>query len=272
MPYQVQGLVSFGESLIKTLDLDPVYVMLHRAELSPRGLRRWLLAYCCFYHSGVSCWITEHQNFWVAMMEAAANEGHKFPRGTERRHFRGGLALKSVRDLKRRYGEPEGFIDYISASERPGNSPVDFSLVFERAQEPVGFGPWIAFKVADMIDRCGVRQVRFEGSEPFMFKDPVMGLKLYQEHYHLTHLKPSAVVAKLLKAFANLSSPPLFDRPINIQEIETALCKWKSHLNGRYPVGKDTKEILHHLYGWGPLSNRMRATVAQMEEDVKAKT
>ena len=256
--YPVQGIVAFGRELLRTLDLDPVYVMLHLARLDQQRLRRWLLAYCCFYHSGVSCWIADHKKFWEALAEAAANENRRYPRGTERRHFRGRLALKAVKDLSERYKEPEGFLDHISASHQRSRDPIDFKVVFERAQEPVGFGPWIAFKVADMVDRCGIRPVRFEGSEPFMFKDPAMGLKFYQERYGLTHLSTTDTMARLISEFKGWDAPPGFDRPVNVQECETVLCKWKSHLNGRYPVGKDTREILHHLEGWGPLADKMK--------------
>jgi len=38
-------------------------------------------------------------------------------------------------------------------------------------------------------------------------------------------------------------APPWFDRPLNIQEAETILCKYKSHTHGHYPVGKDVAAV-----------------------------
>ncbi|GAG17632.1 unnamed protein product, partial [marine sediment metagenome] len=35
-----------------------------------------------------------------------------------------------------------------------------------------------------------------------------------------------------------------------LQEVETVLCKWKSHMNGCYPMGKDTREITEGLAPW----------------------
>src|SRR6185437_10528018 len=66
--------------------------------------------------------------------------------------------------------------------------------------------------------------------------------------------KRNQVVAHLARQFGDLLAPPWRDRPVNIQEIETVLCKWKSHLHGRYPVGKDTSEVKHGLYAWGKCS------------------
>ena len=49
-----------------------------------------------------------------------------------------------------------------------------------------------------------------------------------------------------------LLGPPLYDRPIGLQEVETVLCKWKSHLNGHYPLYNDTDEINHGMINWLP--------------------
>jgi hypothetical protein len=51
----------------------------------------------------------------------------------------------------------------------------------------------------------------------------------------------------LKRKLGTLKAPPRFERRINIQEIETILCKWKSHINGHYFVGKDIQEIRHGL-------------------------
>lgn len=34
-------------------------------------------------------------------------------------------------------------------------------------------------------------------------------------------------------------APPRFDRPLNVQEAETVLCKWKSYSGGHYEIGED---------------------------------
>ena len=56
---------------------------------------------------------------------------------------------------------------------------------------------------------------------------------------------------ELIKALGTYQAPPQMDRPINIQEVETILCKWKSHLNGHYPTGNDIAEVRHGLVKYG---------------------
>ena len=46
----------FGAQLLETKDLDPVYVMLHEADLGKPTLYRWLIAYWAFYHCGTAAW------------------------------------------------------------------------------------------------------------------------------------------------------------------------------------------------------------------------
>jgi hypothetical protein len=75
------------------------------------------------------------------------------------------------------------------------------------------------------------------------------------------------VLAKLEAKFSSFQAPPLYDRPVNVQEVETILCKWKSHTSGHYPVGKDIKEIRHNLEGWGPLADHL---VKFLPKDFKA--
>lgn len=143
---------------------------------------------------------------------------------------------------------------------------MDFSSVSARVQELRGFGPWIAFKVADMIDRLGMGAVDFDEAGVFMFKDPAKAALILRGkqdgkdyiHHGTKEQQGRAiheVVTYLVGVFDGLSAPPLYDRPIGLQEVETVLCKWKSHLNGHYPLGKDTCEINEGLVDWLPHSD-----------------
>jgi hypothetical protein len=263
----ITDVIPFGEALLETEDLDPIYCALVRTEdLDRRTLNRWLLAYWCFYDAGVASFIAESnspESFWTWMFEAARNEeetpiGTRWKRGAERRHFRGKLALASVEDLHARYKSfPEQMAEVcasrsFSGSLRPAPAPV--RKVFSNVKQHVGFGGWIAFKIADMVERVMRCPVDFDEGSVFMFKDPKIGAAMVRERYGV----PDAV-AYLQKALGGRSAPPLHDRPVGIQEIETVLCKWKSHANGRYYVGKDTKEIRESVRPWirvSPLARR----------------
>src|SRR5690606_34363348 len=99
------GIVPFAQHLLRTGDLDPIYLALNKVQWPEAQKYRWLVAYCAFYHAGVACYMSEFRGFefWSCMMQAAANEdGHgpavlpRWPRGHERRHFRGEQAVKGI--------------------------------------------------------------------------------------------------------------------------------------------------------------------------------
>lgn len=271
--YQRLDILSFGRHLLESGDLDPVYIALPKAVTDTKQLHRWLIAYWCFYHCGLASWASEFEgeDFWTALRLAAANEepsplGDRFPRGHERRHARGAQGIDMVAGLHLRYGNsPEGMVDYI-VSAAP-----EYERVAGHTREHKLFGPWISFKVCDMVDRVLGVPVNFSEAAVFMFTDPVKAaLILWRQEYNLPEAaKPRdqtavihSVVEYLKGAFSAHKAPPLYDRPVDLQEVETVLCKWKSHLNGHYPLFNDIDEIRAGLWQWG----RECATAAKMHE------
>lgn len=272
----------FGRQLITSGDLDPIYVMLVRAVeqdlMSIPQLHRWLVAYWCFYHAAVASYLCVNPGaqFWDDMRVAAENVqptpiGGRWPRGHERRHFRGKVAQDSLDDLIHRYGnKPEAMVEgIIYRSDQPGAvfagakgfpRALPFGLIAHRVQQHRGFGPWMGFKIADMVDRVLNVRVEFTNAAVFMFKDPeTAAMMLWEQregHAYPAGSRPkrevilNGVVGYLERKFSDLTAPPFADRPINIQEVETVLCKWKSHLNGHYPLNNDINEIRAGLTEW----------------------
>lgn len=249
----------FGKHLLDTNDLDPVYVALVRAALPKTQLHRWLLSYTMFYHCGVASYMSELESadFWEVATTAAINEqeapnGGRWPRGSERRHYRGQQAVRSVEELRERYPAPEDFMTYVAGA---GGS---FHEVSKRAQSHRGYGPWIGFKLADLVDRVLGIPVEFDNAAVFMFKDPEKSaMMLWERRQGQPNARPKreaalkAITDYLLDYFKDYDAPPLYDRKVNIQEVETILCKWKSHMNGHYPEYNDIDDLLGGLEGWG---------------------
>lgn len=264
--YPRLNIEDFGAHLLKSGDLDPIYIALHRAKFETGQLYRWLIAYWCYYHAGVASFLSEKEgpDFWRWMNIAAENApeaptpfGARWPRGHERRHYRAAIATSSVAYLRSRYPEPESMVRYLASAADP--APLPFRTVSSRAQEWRGFGPWIGFKIADMVDRCLGDAVNFSTDDVMMFKDPEeAALKLWKMRQGFPESavpkdKRAAietVTAYLIDHFKGFSAPPLGDRPVNIQEVETILCKWKSHMNGHYPLNNDIIEIGDGLTPW----------------------
>jgi hypothetical protein len=242
----------FGEALLRSGDLDPIYIMLTGAKLEEPVLKRWMLAYWCFYHAGVASTIATAPDFYSTFERAVS---FKWPRGTERRHFRGKACDKTLEFFRREYPNPESAVDFVRAPT--------FAEVSERAQLWPLFGPWISFKVADMLDRVMGWRVDFSQCALGIYSEPAAGAAIVAQQRGITGLQPgvettSKIVDVLTREFAHHYAPPFGDRTVNVQEVETILCKYKSHLNGHYPVGKDTREIKHALAGWGPLADKLK--------------
>lgn len=262
----------FGEQLLLTNDLDPVYVALKSNYFQdhPDVLHRWLLAYWCFYHVGVASWMADRteKDFWEGMEVAARNQtpsplGHQilWPRGAERRHFRGAAAIESVSRLKEKFPHPEKAVKWLCENARSlsyygVNEPVTFSNISKLVQSWTGFGPWIAFKVADMMDRVLRVEIRFDQNPVVLYDPPREALKTVadqrEESIELTLLY-------LTSYFSTHLAPPSLDRWCGVQEVETILCKWKSHQNGRYQIGHDIRELREGAGFWVKYSETARA-------------
>lgn len=260
--YERLAIEPFGRHLLRSGDLDPIYLALHRVEWDFAQKKRWLVAYWCFYSAAVASYLStpgHEADFWQWMKKAAENTepcvAGRWPRGHERRHFRGAQGVRAVAELAERYPHPEQMVDALVLGGH------HFKDVAQIAMGHRGFGPWISFKICDMLDRCMSWQVLFDRDDVFMFDSPKeAALMLWAERAGYSgsvYVRPkdekgavNTVVDHLCQVFKSYKAPPLDDRPVNIQEVETILCKWKSHLSGHYPLNNDIDEINVGLRPW----------------------
>lgn len=279
--YERLQVVEFGKQLILSQDLDPIYSALRATKWDPERTMRWLLAYWCWYSAATACYCAEapdDKDYWVRMLRVAKNEeptpfGGRWERGKERRHARGTAGVKMVEHLKGRFGDPSPLLRVADMTIAPFEKPEIGSKfmkgedntcasLMKRVKSYYLFGDWIAFKVADMAERVLGIPISFKNAEVFMFKDPVeaalMVWRLHGNQHESAKPKDrsvaiSKVVTWLRSEFAGLEAPPLGaqrKREVDLQEIETVLCKWKSHVNGHYPLFNDIDEINEGLLPW----------------------
>jgi len=246
----------FGADLIATYDLDPIYPMVAAAVTDWNRKLRWLLAYWCFYHAGVASAIAERpaKDFYMLMHRGAVDG---WPRGMERRYFWGDLALDTIRGLHDNFSSPEAAVEYMTNHK-------DFQSLSKAVQSCYGFGPWIAWKVGDMAERVLCHPVSFSDSTLGIYRDPVQGaawIKFGDKRHAITEDELGEVVEMMENEFSGHLAPPYQDRPINIQEVETVLCKYKAHCFGHYPYGNDSIHVAKALDGWGDLAQHMKKTL-----------
>jgi hypothetical protein len=243
--------VAFGKQMIKTGDLDPVYIALYDSQFNTAQVARWMLAYSCLYHLAASVYISERkgQDFWNLLEKAAINEGLKWPRGSERRHWRGHSSIECVNWIRLHFKQPEEVMkDW--ATPTFGDGTLTCANVLHNVQQFPYYGPWISFKVADLLDRVAGVKVDFTNFELGVYSEPRKGAALLlsgDTEQKITDGELRSVTEALGKALGPLKAPPDYKRRINVQEIETVLCKYKSHVGGHYPPGKDTLEVYHGL-------------------------
>lgn len=252
----------FGERLLDTGDLDPAYIALWGAKLPEDQLKRLLLAYFCFYHLGVAAFISEFEgaDFFECLLQAAENKcpymvdgvmRERWPRGVERRHFRGPDCLNAVNWLRlQEPRSPENLINRLIGNVCK-NAPLRLQDILDRIQAWPLFGPWIAFKAADMLERVLDVPIYFPDDLAIMYKEPRAALDLFE-------LSEQESNRQLLSWFERFPAPPSNNRPCGVQEVETCLCKWKSFLHSHYWIGKDIEEVQSHLVGWGNIARKLR--------------
>jgi len=246
------GVVEFGRVLLETEDLDPLYVILYKSGMKRAQLCRWLVCYFCYYHAGLSCWASEQRKFW-ATLDRIARAGTEYPRGTERRHFRGKLAIESIQRMREGFSTAEEVVDYWAEGGPTASG------VCDRVTSLYGFGEWIKWKVPDVLERLGLARVDFvEDDLDLMFSTSKEGA---EEVCEVCRVGGRAVLHSahryLLQELGSYKAPPRYERAINVQETETIFCKWHSHRTGHYWPGKDTLDI------WEGLGRYRKAKTAQ---------
>lgn len=266
-------LVPFGKALFSSADLDPIYVALGPALSKQPQLYRWLVAYWCFYHAGFACYASEHEgaDYWEILERAAANAdlppvGDRWPRGTERRHFRGEASKRAVAKLRKAYRQPEQMVDRLL------DGPSDIRSVIDRVREHYLFGPWIAFKVADMLDGCVGAKVLQNDMTLFLYDTPRESIQLNIEADNIPgvsakNLSPDSFIKAMRWLQRELRECQIPHKPHSTPDwfsIETVWCKHLSHCHGHYPLYKDIYEIRHGLEPWLSVSKTAKRFFAAM--------
>jgi integrase len=176
--------------------------------------------------------------------------GGRWPRSPERRHFRGDKCVNAIRYLSTR--EPSNWVN--SLLDRKTHERVMY-----RAQTWPEFGPWIGFKIADMLEVVCGAPISFSRDIPLIYKEPRACLDILSQELGCS---PRTVLDSLISYVSHFPEPAAGRRQCGVQEAETVLCKFKSYRNGHYFVGKDTTEIRHALTGWGSTADHLLQRIA----------
>lgn len=235
----------FGQRMIDTQDLDPVYSLLWHTHMDRDLFKHWLLAYLSFYHAGTASWVCNSKgqaDYWGRMHTAAGSKD--YPRSSERRHFRGKFATEVVARLSK-VGVP-GLLQFLDTQKT-----LQARDVISQVKTWYGFGDWVAFKMADIVERVGHTSVQFDKATA-MYESPRKGADLVWDLYHEPQESTAAQrldwsIGYLQKKFDQQLAPPRYDRKIGFPEYETLFCKFAAYHSGHYEIGEDVASVRKSL-------------------------
>jgi hypothetical protein len=221
----------FSEDAVRTEDLDPSYCMVARAKIDEASKKRFCVGLYMYYDNGLACKMAEYQgeDFWD-YAEKIFPTAH---RATERRHWRGERGWKSLQAMKKFAGKhPETFMDKLF-------SPTYMEMRQKIKENLYGFGDYFTWKIADMQDRCFNEKCDFSGAEKHLVKLPIEGFEYMAAQDKRTTEPLFQYIESTIKDLQHLKAPPYYDRPLNIQELETVACMFHTVVVNNYKVGGD---------------------------------
>lgn len=259
--------ISWGRKCIEAGDLEPLDSalshmvadgLMDRAQLS-----RWWIAFWGVYNIGAASYLSEQtETFWSALYDAAANDepsplGERWPRGAERRHWRGQNAKTAVSWMWTNYPKgPEGIMDFLYQDG-------DFLKTKKRAKSLPQFGEWASFDVV----YTGLCHFGWSGHIPVnldaFFRIPQQGAKEAGEYWGCT---PDEALMRVMDGIVDVPVPPghLTKRMCRAGEAETIFCKWMHASHGSYYIGKDTRDMHATLTKWSTVSPTAIALKARL--------
>lgn len=237
--------IPFVNKKLSIGDVEPMYGAIVEAVPSRATREMLCMGEGLADHLGLAATMAEGpaSSFWERA-EAFVRQGQ---RGGARRHFRSTKALRAIEELDRRFPVLHSFF---------AGMPDTWAEARKYITDCPEFGNFSAFKIADMAERtCGVRIDFSAATIKDLSKFPRRGLALAAGSFAGAD-SPEAMLKKALNNKWVRLAPPLYDRPLNLQEIETCLCNY-GHSKW-HPPGYETAELKKLLEGHGRLAAKLQ--------------
>lgn len=225
----------FSYRLIKSQDIDPDYVFLREILENEPIFNKiiWIIHKVFIYDTA-----SEYQH----LMRAVPISELKY--GTERN-----------KNKNRTAKQLPYFLDKFDLSKMPR----EYTEARKYLKEFPGIGDWASWKFCDLLERVADIEIDFSKVDfRAAYEYPLRGLcrvnneqdtfvneliKNDNLYHHFMYNAQCFLGDDVL----GLTAPPKPGRTINIQEIETCLCKFHSYLGGHYHIGKDTEHLFMRL-------------------------
>lgn len=218
---------------VRTGDLDPVYPWL-RAYIpltgaNPQQAAALTLTYLVYYRvdSAVQAW--EQANRHIPLNPS------KHPTGTERRAHRDPTQLhKHLTSLhEHTAGDPHGWLT---------NAPT-WEAMTERVMTVHGNGRWAAYKACDLAVNVHDAPWTAPDAGHANSTGPRKALNILTGQTMPTDNHPDTIhhLNTITLQLAEIVGDP------DVSRIETSLCDFRSHIQGRHPLGHDVQALAHQI-------------------------
>jgi hypothetical protein len=239
-------IISFIKKKLLIDDVEPMYTCIMRSALPLKTRQRLCFAEGLADHLGLAARMSEGTDFW----KAANDFNDQGQRGGARRHFRNPVSKAALKIMESRFPDLSDFFR---------NMPSDFFEARRYITDLPQFGDFSAFKIADMAERTCGNRVDFSnvGLGDFS-KFPQRGAGLAASYLGTEAI---TLYKKLLTTKWPRQAPPLYDRVLNAQELETMFCNY-GHSKW-HPPGYEAKELYKLLEGYGKLAMRLQSNLSK---------
>ena len=249
LPY----VAKFGKHMLASKDLDPIYPVLkelHTARAMDQEQALWhSFLYVAWYHLPVSHAAFEWMPKRAPVPRKLKRIGETWPTGIERRSNRGGKVFTHIDSfvavtshLPLREWFRNGFVEAQTQGKRHAN----WRTLNERLQAVWGNGRWAAYKHCEVLRRVHGLPVEAPDMGHRFSSGPREGLATLYGHLEG---QGEAAIAVLDARDRDLQKRLLgFGLDVDVEELETILCNFKSLLAGRYYPGHDIDEMQEQVH------------------------
>lgn len=242
------GLAAFGRKLIDSKDVDPVYPVL-RALYKQRRMtyaqELWQTTLYLAYYSLPSALAAFRLCPEPQLLTSSNNVLCWLPCAVERRGFRDGAKLLlHLTCVMGEFKKAGGIERWVRKGFQSGQTPEQrYELFWDNSQTIWGNGRWAAFKWAELMKKVHELPIAAPDMRLEHCSGPLDGLC---ELYAIPKTTPVATLNKFAQNLRN-RLPALGLEVEDWEELETVLCNYHSHTQGKYEVGHDIHEMAHAI-------------------------
>lgn len=231
---------NFSAALISSGDLDPDYLVLKEIakqhNFSKEETLNWILHKLFIYDTASE---------YKVIFQGADIERVRL--GAERRKNK----QNTVKQLN---AVLEGF--HLPAPVWNGEADYPYSAFKADVTKFAGIGDWAAWKLADLLENVMGIKINFNNVDfRSAYQFPLKGLCRVNDEAddYVSKLSDDLTYNVFMHCaikqlgFVNDFVTPCGQRKINMQEIETCLCKYHSYLSGHYKIGQDSRHLVERF-------------------------